>query len=619
MSDLPSATVLTGETCFALLDDARSDGKASRLYLGHAGTVVCAGPAQWQDCWQQVQQALQRGLYAVSVLSYETGAMLQGVSPRADQQASQILLFSECHQLSREQVEAWLNQREPGLSGIAEIRPSVQREAFCDAIQRIRDYIRAGDTYQVNYTYRLHFDAYGEPVDLYRRLRERQPVPYGALIRLPDQQTILSFSPELFVQHQQGTLRARPMKGTAGASGDAAEDQARAQALSQDIKNRAENLMIVDLLRNDLGRVAETGSVQVPRLFEVTRFSSVLQMTSTIEARCRQGLTLGALMDALYPCGSITGAPKRRTMEIIRELETEARHVYTGAIGWFDPVSKDGDLPDFCLAVPIRTLQLQPAIQDAKGRYRRGVLGVGAGIVFDSDPQLEFEECQLKARFLTGLLPQAGLIETMMAAGGDIRQAELHWQRLRSSAAALGIPFADQQFAALREETENMVRMAGLQAQRVRIQLQPDGQIIAQTFPLAPLSTPENALPRVILAGQILHSGDYLLRHKTTFRAVYDDAWRAAEQQGAFDALFQNEHGHLTEGGRSTLLVKLQGQWFTPPLSDGVLAGTMRRYAIENAPWQAQERSLTLHDLEAAEAVCLCNALRGIFAVQWQR
>lgn len=399
--------------CFALLDDATSDGRQarSRLYTGHAGTLRCDDAAGWPDLLAQLQDALARGLHAVAVLTYELGGHLLGIGTHAASgPLAQLLLFDTCTRLSPDQVAAWLDAH-AGPAGIAGVRANVDDRAFGEALARIHDYIGAGDTYQVNYTYRLRFDAFGSPQALYARLRARQPVPYGALIALPDGGAVLSLSPELFVRHQGGELLARPMKGTAPASDDDAGNARRAGALAADPKNRAENLMIVDLLRNDLGRIAVTGSVAVPALFDVQRFASVLQMTSTVRASLRPDATLADIVAALYPCGSITGAPKRRAMEIINELEPAARGVYTGAIGWFEPPAVAATIGDFCLSVPIRTLALAPE----RGGTRRGEMGVGAGIVYDSDSADEYAECQLKARFLTGLQNRFEVFETMHA------------------------------------------------------------------------------------------------------------------------------------------------------------------------------------------------------------
>ena len=358
-SSLIPPGLLSSGQAFALLDDAHGSGAQSRLYYDLVQVLECRTAAEWLPMWQELSALLQQNYYGLSLLSYETGAQLQGIAPREEAVLSQILVFRHCLLLDQEQVSAALASAAGALplqAGIAGLHADTDPAAFEQAIEAIHAYIEAGDSYQVNYTYRLQFDAYGSPAALYSRLRARQPVPYGALIMLPDGGAVLSLSPELFIRQHGGQLQARPMKGTAAAAADEKENAAIAAALAADSKNRAENLMIVDLLRNDLGRIAATGTVQVPQLFEVQAFSSVLQMTSTVQAQLQAGLSLADIMTALFPCGSITGAPKHRTMEIIRQLETAARGLYTGAIGWFDPASVESAAlaypGDFCLSVP---------------------------------------------------------------------------------------------------------------------------------------------------------------------------------------------------------------------------------------------------------------------------
>ena len=595
----------TGEV-FALLDDARATQETrSRLYSGHAGTLACDDAAGWPRVLAGLSQALQDGLYAVPLLSYELGAHLQGLPARPlDGPLARVLLFTHCEQMTGEQVASWLATRslDTELAGVAGIAANVDAAQFTEAIDRIRAYIAAGDTYQVNYTYRLRFDAFGPLLALYMRLRARQPVPYGALVTLPDGGALLSFSPELFVRHEAGLLQARPMKGTAPASGDAALDAARAAALAQDSKNRAENLMIVDLLRNDLGRVARTGSVEVPALFEVQRYGAVLQMTSTVQARLRADAGLGEIFDALYPCGSITGAPKRRTMEIIHELEPDARGIYTGAIGWFDPAPPGRGYGDFCLSVPIRTLALGPA----NDGVRRGELGVGAGIVYDSDAPSEFAECRLKARFLTGLDNEFEIFETIRASREHgCRHLEQHLDRLAASCAYFGFAF-DRGAAhlALLQASDALPSDA---LHRLRLAVSHTGEITLTSGELAPLHEPVTLL----LADEVTHSGDVFLRHKTSIRGRYDAAWKAAEAQGAFDALFFNERGELTEGGRSSVFVRFEDAWLTPPLSAGVLPGVMRGVLLAAPAWHAREAVITRAMLEQADDIVVCNALRG--------
>jgi len=592
---------------FALLDDASPDGQAhaqSRLYTGHVGTLACHDAAGFGELLAQLEAALARGQYAVPVLSYELGAHLLGIPAKPlDTPLAQVLLFERCERMTAEQAASWVATRalDTAPAGVAGIRASVSEPQFVDAIKRIRDYIAAGDTYQVNYTYRLRFDAFGSVFALYQRLRARQPVPYGALIGLPDGGALLSFSPELFVRHTAGTLLARPMKGTAPASGDPELDARRAAELALDTKNRAENLMIVDLLRNDLGRVARTGTVAVPKLFEVTRFGAVLQMTSTVQAQLRPGATLAELFAALYPCGSITGAPKRRTMEIIDELEPDPRGVYTGAIGWFDPPAACQAFGDFCLSVPIRTLAL-----GAGEDVRRGELGVGAGIVHDSDPQGEFAECQLKARFLTGLANEFEIFETIKASWTDgPRHVDEHLARIAGSCAYFGRAFDQDAARALVVDTCLALPHEGVF--RLRLASSTDGRLTVTSAPLAPLHEPV----RVILADTAVDSSDVFLRHKTSVRARYDAAWRAAEAAGAFDALFFNERGELTEGGRSNVFVRIAGQWITPPLACGVLPGVTRAVILQAPAWQAREGIVTRAMLDEAEGIMVCNALRG--------
>ena len=613
---------------FTLLDDSEADAShpTSRLYTDLQQEIFCADAAQFSVAIAQLEEALRQGLYGVAVFSYELGVALQGLQglaavgeiAQSAHQLSRILIYKCCAQMSQEQVTGWLQQQsQPDqFAGVAALRASVDELEFDQAIERIQNYIQAGDTYQVNYTFRFHFESYGHICALFRRLRVRQSVPYGALILLPDGCAILSLSPELFIRHQQGKLCARPMKGTAAASdsADAALDERinleRGQQLSVDIKNRAENVMIVDLLRNDLSRVAKLGSVQVPQLFNVQRFNSVLQMTSSVSAELRPEVTLAQLIAAIYPCGSITGAPKYRTMQIIQQGETEPRGIYTGAIGWFDPVTSarpQGAIADFCLAVPIRTLHLQAE----KNGLRSGVMGVGAGIVYDSVAADEYQECLLKARFLTGLPAQFSLFETMYATRENgCKLLDRHLQRLSRSTHYFGIALDLSEIR--RRLSLICAELPAHAAHRLKLSVDGTGQISIQATPLLEIKGPVKA----ILSPLPQRSDDLWLRHKTTLRASYDQAWQEAERRGAFDMLFFNERSELTEGGRSNLLVKLAGRWYTPPLSAGVLPGVMRAALLDDPAWALTERSLKEEDLKHAEQIALCSSLRGVMLVQ---
>jgi para-aminobenzoate synthetase / 4-amino-4-deoxychorismate lyase len=600
---------------FALLDDrdASTDRPTSRLYRGFVREHRCTDPATLDAVWQQADADLRGGLHAVMLADYEWGAKLlrAGDAKLAPDDASalRLLMFGECLQLSRDEVDAWLAMQ-PGAdepAGTMALEASVDRVAFSDAIAQIHKAIRDGETYQVNYTYRLDGQAYGEPAALYRQLRALQPVAYGAFIALPEtlgQPThLISCSPELFLQHAAGLLTARPMKGTAPRIGAPESDSETARLLGADTKNRAENLMIVDLLRNDLGRVARIGSVKVPSLFAIEPYATVFQMTSTIEAQLRPEVGFTELLRAVFPCGSITGAPKHHTMGLISQLETTPRGLYCGAIGWLAAPTDPTDLiGDFCLSVAIRTFTLHAA----QNGLRALRLGVGAGIVSDSRADDEFEECRIKARFLTRLAPGFELFETMLAEPGrGVALWPRHLARLTHSAHVLGFAFDAEAAQQAVEECALGLR----EASRVRLALRHDGRLAITQAALRPLA---EGVVDLLIAGQRLPEVAPLAAHKTTLRAHYDAGVRAAEAVGAFDSLFFDTAGRLVEGGRSSVFVRLGGRWFTPPLADGALPGVMRGVLLDDPAWAASERRLMRADLDRAEAVVVCNALRGV-------
>ncbi|WP_295644980.1 aminodeoxychorismate synthase component I [uncultured Methylibium sp.] len=602
---------------FALLDDraASAEHPTSRLYTAYAHERRCIDPAALDAFWAEVEADQKLGLHALLLIDYEWGSKLLGAGRRPGDEAAalRVLLFRELRFLSRDDADRWLARQddsaEPRPAGVLDVQASVTRDEFHAAIGRIHEAIRAGETYQVNYTYRLDFAAHGAPVSLYRRLRARQPVPYGAFVALPpssDAQApthVLSCSPELFVRHAAGRLTARPMKGTAPRRAVMEGDSETARHLHLDTKNRAENLMIVDLLRNDLGRIATVGSVRVPGLFDVESHATVFQMTSTVEAEAKAGLGMPELLRAIFPCGSITGAPKYHTMDLIAGLESTPRGLYCGAIGWMDAPTQAGSLGDFCLSVAIRTLTLGPE----RDGLRAGRLGIGAGIVLDSVAEDEYAECQLKGRFLTGLDPGFAIFETMHAMReAGVRHLDRHLARLGRSAATLGFVCDEIE---MREAIQLEVgRLAPDAPHRLRLGLARSGRFDLIVQPLAPLPDGPVGLriePRPLPAARPLSA------HKSTLRAEYDAGLRAAEASGAFDSLFFTPDGWLVEGGRSNVFVRLDGRWFTPPLADGALPGVMRGLLLEDPAWAATERSLTRAELLRAEAIVVCNALRG--------
>lgn len=586
---------------FALFDDAVS-GRAKR-YQNHVESRFFR-PEELDALDGALQSGWQKGLHAVLFADYGFGLPLTGVeSERGGNLA--LHWFADCADTD---AASWLARHSDGLpAGISTPQSSVSEADYLDHIRQIHEAIRRGDTYQINYTTRLHLQAYGNPVSLYRRLR--QPVPYAVLSHLPDAEGqsawTLCFSPELFLNiASDGTISTEPMKGTAPILGDG-QDERRAAELQADPKNRAENVMIVDLLRNDFGKIAQTGKVCVPEPFKVSRFGSVWQMTSTIQAQALPDTSFADILRAAFPCGSITGAPKKMSMQIIETLETEARGLYTGSIGYLNPCS--GGLGfEGIFNVVIRTLSLTPL---SDGIYQ-GVYGVGSGIVIDSDPAAEYRECGWKARFLNELRPDFGIFETLRVENGRCALLDRHLCRLNTAARALNLPLPDG--------CENQIKqyIADLPdgVFRVKALLASDGISLSHAV-LNHLADKQ----RVIISPTILPAQNYLRRFKTTHRALFDQAWQTAETQGAFDSLFFNSDGILLEGGRSNVFVKYQGQWLTPSLDLDILNGIMRQAVLDEPQKYLQtnqviETHITQKTLQEAEEIRLSNALRGVFA-----
>ena len=585
---------------FALFDDAVS-GRA-KLYQNHVESRLFHHN-ELDSLNDTLQKGWQKGLHSVLFADYEFGLPLMGI---ASERGGNLALhwFADCADID---AESWLAQNSDDLpAGISTPQSSVSEADYLDHIRQIHEAIRRGDTYQINYTTRLHLQAYGNPVSLYRRLR--QPVPYAVLSHLPDaagkSAWTLSFSPELFLKiGSDGTISTEPMKGTAPILGDG-QDERRAAELQADPKNRAENVMIVDLLRNDLGKIAQTGKVCVPEPFKVSRFGSVWQMTSTIQAQALPHITAADILRAAFPCGSITGAPKRMSMQIIESLEAEPRGLYTGSIGYLKPCA--GGLGfEGIFNVVIRTLSLKPVSDD----LYHGVYGVGSGIVIDSDPAAEYRECGWKARFLNELRPAFGIFETMRVENRQCRLLDLHLGRLKTSAQALNLPLPDDGETRIRQYIADLPD--GLF--RLKAELVSDGLILSHAA-TAELPAPQ----RIIPAPPPLPRCDYLRRFKTTRRGLYDQAWQTAETQGAFDSLFFNSDDLLLEGGRSNVFVKYQGQWLTPSLDLDILNGVMRQAVLQQPQTYLGadaviETHITRDMLEHAEEIRLSNALRGVF------
>jgi len=527
--------------------------------------------------------------WTVAALGYELGYLLEPRSAPSGWQPGQTVLarfwrFRERIALSAAEAEAWLAALATGgIAGIGDLSPAVDESAYKLAVERIKQFIFDGDCYQANYTFPNDFSWFGSPLALYARLRMRQPVRYGGFVGSASA-GIVSLSPELFLERHGERLLTRPMKGTAARS-------LPSETLRDSAKDRAENLMIVDLLRNDLGRLAEPGSVSVDRLFEIEDYPTVWQMVSEVSARIG-GQSFEAVLRALFPCGSITGAPKIRAMQIIGDLEDTPRGLYTGALGWLAP---DGD---FRLNVAIRTLELATGY--------RGKMGVGSGIVADSIPDAEWRECLLKAAFLRELDPGLKLIETLRRENGVYPMWAGHLARLRRSAEWFGFPLDEQRLC------RELGKQASQGVWRVRLTLDKAGDIDIQAAELADTS-PSARLAE--LAEVRIDSGDPLRGHKTTVRHLYDAAMRGLPADSpVFDLIFVNERGEIAEGARSNVFVERDGVLLTPPLESGALPGVLRAELLASH----RAREAVLYPADLAGDFFLGNALRGLIPVRLQ-
>lgn len=586
-----------------LLETSRFDAENRRsfVFLDAVETIAVRRLDEIPELFRRIEEALAAGLYVAGFLGYECGYHFER--------------FDDVSFAPQELPLAWFGvYREPmvfdhgrgcfdGEFGFSLTdAPAGERhvlfgdretlemgeEDYCAQIQRIKEYIRAGETYQVNFTDKIRIQMKAAAGAAFGALVRRQPVAYSALLHVEGQH-ILSLSPELFFRVEGGRIVTRPMKGTMHRGLDCAEDVAAAARLGNDEKNRAEHVMIVDLLRNDLGRICEMGSVRVEDIFSVERYRTLLQMTSTVSGKLRGGLSYYEIFRAMFPSGSITGAPKIRTMEIIRELERGPRGVYTGAIGFMSPEGAA------TFNVAIRTLMLK------EGEAR---MGVGGGIVADSEPMEEYRECLLKAEFLTRPRVEFQLIETMLWEG-EFFLLEMHLERLEASAEYFDFAFDREEVSARLEQEAREFRVE--ERYRVRLLLDEAGEV---TVTAVVLGIDGPAAP-VRLSAERTFSGDVFLRHKTTRRELYEREYARARTEGFADVIFMNERGEVTEGAISNVFIRREGKLLTPPLGSGVLPGVLRRHLLES-DGSVEECVLTLADLAASEAVFLGNSVRGL-------
>jgi para-aminobenzoate synthetase/4-amino-4-deoxychorismate lyase len=596
---------------FILLDDARNDGAApAHLFENPQQVFIATMGEEVARVLEAADKArIETGGVLAGYIAYEAGLALEDrLMPLADARSGAsgpllwLGLFDKAEEISAGDVAQWLDARSNGPASLGPMVPQLSTGGYLAAFERLQEAIRAGDIYQVNLTYPLLGSYRGDPVSLYAALRPAAQAGYGGIV-FDGSHYLLSLSPELFVSLKDGQARVKPMKGTRPRMANPEADRSMAEELANSVKDKAENLMIVDLMRNDLSRVAEPGSVEVEGLYNVESYPTVHQMVSTVHARLKKGKGAADLIGAIFPCGSITGAPKIRAMELINEVERDARGPYCGAIGRIDA---NGNA---AFNVAIRTLRLTP-IENGQGT---AVLGVGSAIVADSGAMDERRESEIKAGFARASSPELSapsfdLIESMLfEPASGIELLELHLERMKTSAAELGLSFdrhaARNQIQALCFELEVRSKIRLLSSR-------------AGAFALEAIGLPESEAAEIeaIALPLPVDPGDWRLRHKTSDRAFYEEGLAVAQGAGAQEAIFVRADGLVTEGCHSNVFIERDGILLTPPAELGLLPGVLRRSLIDAG--RAKESPLTLDDL--ADGFLLGNAVRNLMKAKFR-
>ncbi len=595
---------------FILLDDARPDGASdARLYRGPVELVVARRAEDVAGALARIEDLSRSGHEMAGYLAYEAGLALEprltSLAARRSGAAGPLVwfgAFAGYETIPASEVPRWLADNAPVPQGaIGPLEPQLSPGGYGRAFARLQEAVRAGDIYQANLTFPLAASWRGDPLALYAAIRPSAGAGYGGVV-FDGSHWLLSFSPELFFALKGGAAMVKPMKGTRPRGRTPQEDEALAAELAASVKDRAENLMIVDLMRNDLSRVAEPGSVRVEKPFAVETYPTVHQMVSTVRARLQPDKGPVDMIRALFPCGSITGAPKIRAMELIAEVERDARGPYCGAIGRIDACDSNRT-GDAAFNVAIRTLRLTPG----ENGLGKAVLGVGSAIVADSEWLPEWRECLVKGGFVRESVSGSSgagfdLIETMAFTPDEgMPLLELHLERMKASAAELGFSFD-------RHAVRNAIQALCFEADcpsKLRLMISRGGGYSLELAELPP-PLPDPA-PCAVLRLPI-DSGDWRLRHKSSDRSFYEAGLKAAQGAGAVEALFLRDDGLVTEGSFTSIFVERDGLLLTPPARLGLLPGVLRRSLIESG--HAQEAELRLADLE--RGFFIGNALRGL-------
>ena len=570
---------------FVLLETERRDRENSQniLFTNPVDIIVAQREDSLRNSFKKIDKYLRQQFYVAGFITYEAGYMMEDVLRPYGNKTEQPLLWFGVYKSPRISNKPFITEANNDYY-LSAPRMSIPYNDYVKNIKIIKDFISRGHVYQINYTLKNKFTFYGDIVSFYKALKDNQKVAYCALIGCQDKY-IVSLSPELFFRICESNIKVKPMKGTAPAN-------LPLRWLTRDKKNMSENVMIVDLLRNDLGRICQPGTVNVSKMYDVERYDTVLQMTSTISGMLRPGINAHDIISNIFPSGSVTGAPKIQSMKIISDLEKAPRGIYTGAIGYFGPKGES------VFSVAIRTIELNAS---GVGKYH-GEMGVGGGIVHESNAKKEYDECRLKGKFLIKSIPKIVLIETMLCKDGKIKFLRMHLRRLRESARYFLMPC---NILAIENDLKKYAHKLKGQI-RLRLTLKSNGKVKIEHRRLPDVSP---VAPHVAFSEYATNSENPFLFHKTSCRALYDQEYFKNFSQGFYDVLFCNEKKQITEGAISNIFVQIKGRYYTPPVFCGLLNGVQRQVFIKK--FAAKERILYRRDLEKAEKIILTNSIRG--------
>ncbi len=529
---------------------------------------------QIDDFFSKLHKYLEKGYYSAGYFSYEFGMVFEKKLLNLYPDTTKNLA---CFGIFKKPVKYRPEFKNSNFK-ISNLKIKTPKEKYFQDLDKIKNYIKDGDIFQANYTTKLTFDFEGDLLDLYNWIRQAHPVPYSAYIKFKNK-TILSFSPELFFEINQDKIKVKPMKGTLKRGKDKKEDEYNKNWLRSDIKNQSENIMILDLMRNDLSKIAKHGSVRVNSFFDIEEYKTLFQMTSEAGAVLKDNLSYNNIFSSLFPSGSVTGAPKIRAMEIIKELENDNRGVYCGSIGYFSPEKK------LVFNVAIRTIEFDGA---------KGQMGIGSGIVDDSDPEAEYQETLLKAKFLININKDFKLIESLRWQK-EYFLLDLHLARLKKSAEYFDFNYDTEN---IKKELNKITRALDKnKIYKIRLLMDYLGNLEISLQEIK--DNPEKI--KIKISDKIINSNDIFLYHKTTNRELYDKEP---------DCIFFNENGELTEGAIYNIFIEKHGILYTPPALCGLLAGVYRQYLIGNK--DVIEKKIYKQELINADKIFLCNSVRGL-------